>query len=481
MKRLLHHLYATRFNLRQGLVRAGVRWRRLQLRLSAPALLVLSFLFLIAVGTTGLLWIPGLQRGPALGPLDALFTITSAVCVTGLVVVDTSSHFTTAGQLWLLLFIQLGGLGLLALTSLVIGSLGRRLTLRSEMMIGTPIDLQDRRPVLALAATVVRYTLALEGIGALLLFLLWWPSHGAAEAAWLAVFHAVSAFCNAGFALFPDSAARFAQSPAVLLVLGMLVFAGSLGFLSSEELVRWWRERRHMRARLSIHTWSSLAVTLVLLVGGFVAYLAAEWNGALGTLPPLHRISNALFMSFNARSGGFNAVPYESLTNSGVLLTLLLMFVGGSPGSTAGGVKTTTLAVLIAMAWAKYRGRRHTRLHGRTVPAGTVQRTVSVVLLVLVILLTAVFVFGVVESHGLPLDQSRQKFLPLAFEVVSAFCTVGLSMDVTGGLTAPSRLLSIFLMFIGRVGPLIFFAAISIRGRSGGVEVREAAEDLIVG
>ncbi|MFN7132432.1 MAG: TrkH family potassium uptake protein, partial [Myxococcales bacterium] len=460
--------------------RVQLRVGRAWLGISAPALLVMSFLLLIAVGTAGLLLIPGLQSGPPLRFLDALFTITSAVCVTGLAVVDTATHFTRLGQLWLLLFIQLGGLGLLALTTLVIGSLGGRLSLRSEMMVGAPVDFEDRRPVVTLALAIVRYTVVAEGLGAIALFLLWLPRFDLADAAWHAVFQAISAFCNAGFATFSDSLEGFAQSPFSLLVLAALVVSGGLGFLSTEEFVRWWRERRHRRVRLSIHTWAAFTVTAALLLAGFAAYLFSEWDGALAGLPPAHRVSNALFMSVTARTAGFNTVPYALLTNSGVLFTILLMLVGGSPGSTAGGLKTTTLAVLVSLAWARFSGRRHTVLHGRTVPAGTVQRTVSVVLLVTAILLAAVFVLGILESRHLPLEQSRQAFLPLVFEVVSAFCTVGLSMGMTADLSAAGRLLAILLMFIGRVGPLVFFAAISIE-RSSANEVREAAEDLVVG
>jgi trk system potassium uptake protein TrkH len=474
-------LDAARWAAHKALGRVAVRVRRAWLGVSAPALLVLGFLAMIVLGTCGLLWLPGLQAGPRLGLLDAVFTMTSAVCITGLVVVDTATYFTRAGQLWILLFVQLGGLGLLTLTTLVIGALGRRLSLRSEMLSAAPVDFGQGRPLWSLAWTVLRYTLVAEGVGALVLFLLWLPRFGAAEAAWHAVFQAVNGFCNAGFTSLDGSLTGFVRSPLTLLTMSALIVAGGLGFLSTEELVAWWKARGRKRRRLSVHTWAVVWVTGILLVGGFGAYLLAEWNGVLADLSPTDRVANAWLMSATARSAGFNAVDYGQLSNSGVLVTLLLMGVGGSPGSTAGGMKTTTLAVLAALAWARFSGRRHTLLHGRTVPAGTVQRTVSVVLLMSVILLAAIFLMGVLESRPQPLPEARQAFLPVVFEVVSALSTVGLSMGQTPELNPASRALTILLMFIGRVGPLVFFAAISLQGRARGPEVREAAEDLVVG
>lgn len=463
--------------LKKALFTLRIKW----MGISAPMLFVQSFALLISIGTAGLMWIPGLQLGPQLGFIDALFTMTSAVCVTGLIVVDTATHFTRWGQLWLLLFIQLGGIGLVTLTTLIIGAMGRRLSLRSEMIVGVPVDTQEHRSVRNLTFAVARYTFLIEAVGALLLWIWWVPRFGFVEAAWHAVFHSISAFCNAGFSTFSDSLVGFNTSPVTLVLISLLIIAGSFGFLSTEEVIRWWRAPKVGRARLSVHTWAALTITVVLLMGGALAYGISEWRGAFEDLPAIDRVFNAWFLSVTARTAGFNSVSYAALTNSGVLVTIMLMLAGGSPGSTAGGLKTTTVAVLVALALTRIRGRRYTILHGRTVPEGTVQRTVSLVMVVGTVLLVAVFLLGILESRGLALEQSRMVFLPLVFEAVSAFCTVGLSMDVTVQLGSASRLLTLLLMFIGRVGPLVFFAAISMRLDPDRARIREAAEDLIVG
>lgn len=458
------------------------RLHRLWSALPPAALLSLSFALLIVIGTAGLLFLPGLYTGEPLGLLDALFTMTSAVCVTGLVVVDTATYFTRWGQAWLLLFIQLGGLGLLSLTTLIIGALGRRLSLRSEVIVGAPVDYTHRRDVVHLTLLVLRFTLTMEAVGALMLWLLWGPRLGWGEAAWHAVFHAVSAFCNAGFSTFSTSLVDFAEQPATLAVVSILVVLGGIGYLSFEEALRWWRNRSGKGgARLSVHTFAALSATALLLAGGTILFAIFEWQGVLAGFGLIDRLANAGFMSVTARTAGFNSLPYTEVGNASAYLTILLMVVGGSPGSTAGGLKTTTLMVLLALALSRMKGLRHARLHGRAIPTGTVERTVSVALLAFALMTAAVFVLSASETRGLETAQARQAFLPIFFEVVSAFCTVGLSMDTTASLSGFGRPVIILLMFIGRLGPLSFFAALTLRARSRRTEVRPAQEDLIVG
>lgn len=458
------------------------RLQRFWWELSPAALLSLSFAVLIIIGTMGLLLLPGLYTGERLRPLDALFMMTSAVCVTGLAVVDTATYFTRWGQAWLLIFIQLGGVGLLSMTTLIIGALGRRLSLRSEVIIVAPVDYTHRRDVVHLTLAVLRFTLGAELAGAVMLWLLWGPRLGWGEALWHAVFHAVCAFCNAGFSTFSTSLVDFAQEPATLVVVSLLIIVGGLGYLSFEETLRWWRLRSGKgRRRLSVHTFAALTATALLLVGGTVLFAVFEWRGALAGLGLVDRLANAGFMSVTARTAGFNSLPYAEVGNASAYLTILLMVVGGSPGSTAGGLKTTTFMVLLALAFSRMRGLRHARLHGRTIPAGTVERTVSVALLAFALMTAAVFVLSASETRGLETAQARQAFLPVFFEVVSAFCTVGLSMDTTASLSGFGRWVIIGMMFIGRVGPLSFFAGLTLRARRLGTEVRPAQEDLIVG
>jgi trk system potassium uptake protein TrkH len=451
--------------------------------MSPPMLLALSFAVLIVLGTSGLMLLPGMYRKEPLGLLDALFTMTSATCVTGLTVVDTATWFTRWGQLWILLFIQLGGIGLITLTTLIIGAVGRRLSLRSEVIVGAPIDYTQRRNVTSLAWAVTRFTLLAEALGAFALWLEWRPRFGAREAAWHAVFHSVSAFCNAGFSTFSDSLIGMAEQPFVLLTLSVLIILGGLGYLSGEETLRWWRNRHARgRQRMSVHTFAALVVTAVLLVAGALLFALFEWRGVLGPLGLVDKLSNAWFLSVTARTAGFNSVSYSQVANASAFLTILLMVVGGSPGSTAGGLKTTTLAVLVALAWARMRGRRYAELHGRSLPTGTTERTVSLALMVFAVMTAAIFVLSFSETRGASTQEARHAFLPLFFEVVSAFCTVGLTMDVTPALSGFGKVLVVLLMYVGRLGPLAFFTALSLQS-TGYLRraVRPAHEDLIVG
>jgi len=474
-------------------LRPWLRYLRAWQRLSAPALFMLSFVLLIAVGTLGLMTIEGLQRGPALGFVDALFTITSAVCVTGLAVVDTGTHFTGAGQAWLLLFIQLGGIGLITLTTLLIGALGRRLSLRSEMLAVAPTHHHhgDRPEVWQIALDVTRFSLIVEAIGAVLLFAIWVFRFPVDEAAWHAVFHAISAYCNAGFSTFSDSMMSFADSPLTLLVISLLIIVGGIGYLTLEELVRWWRTAKARRAgitlrmrgahRLSSHTWSVVVMSGVLLVAGWLLFAVFEWTDTLGDLSVFDRIVNAWFLSVSPRTAGFNNVDYAAVGNDTATLTMMLMFVGGSPGSTAGGIKTTTLAVLVALGLSRIRGHRFVGLKDRAIPEGTIERTVAIVLLALLVLVASFFALSTLQSFGQTAAQSREQFLPILFEAISAFATVGLSMGETARLTTPSALVVIGLMFIGRVGLLSFFTAVTLRRSHPPAYLRPAQEDVIVG
>ena len=471
----------------RGWFKALLAWQRL----SAPTLFVLSFAALIAIGTAGLLLIPGLHAKEPLGVVDSLFTMTSAVCVTGLTVVDTATQFTRAGQAWILLFIQLGGIGVITLGTMLIGALGKRLSLRSEMLTMAPTRREDRPEVWEVALGVAKFTIVVEVIGALLLLALWWPRFALGDAAWHALFHAISAYCNAGFSTFSDNLMSFATSPLTLIVISLLIVIGGVGYLTFEELLRWWRTARRGRDgmrirvsgthRLSSHTWAVVVTSLVLLVGGAILYGIFEWPDTLANLSTVDRLSNAWFMSATARTAGFNAIDYSSLGNDSATLTMMLMFIGGSPGSTAGGIKTSTFAVLVALGLSRMRGLRFVGLKDRAIPDRTIEAAVGIVLLSMLVLVVGFFVLSAIESHGTTAVQTRQAFLPIAFETVSAFATTGLSMNLTPSLHDGSKLVVVVLMFIGRVGLLSFFAAVTMRRSLPPAYQRPAREDVIVG
>jgi len=444
--------------------------------LSAPQLAALSFIGLIAMGTGGFLLLPGLYAGAPLGWVDALFMATSAVCVTGLVVIDVSTELTVWGQAWLLLLIQGGGLGILTLAGVIISLTGARMGLEAQDAAGGPTSVLPPRAAARVLRTAVGFTFALEAAGALALWLAWRGDFGSARAAWLALFHTVSAFCNAGFSLFGDSLVGFRERPALVVTVAALIILGGLGFPVIQDL-RYRLRGRH--PRLGLHTRLVLAATALLLAGSTLLYLLFEWSHELRPLGPLDRIVNAFFMAVTARTAGFNTVSYDSVSNPALFLTLTLMWIGGGPASVAGGVKITTVALLGLLLWARLSGNDQVSIGGRTVPKETVQRATGLAAGAVLLLGTLLFVLLVTESAG---DRwaDRSQLIRLVFELQSAFSTVGLSMGATPELTPAGRLVLVPAMVLGRIGPLIALAAMATRLRSR-VRYRFAHEDVIVG
>lgn len=458
------------------------RTRSLWRRITPAQLLVGSFLALIVGGTTGFLVLPGLYTGEPLSAIDALFTATSAVCVTGLIVVDTATYFTPAGQAWLLLLIQLGGLGIIAFTTLIIVALGRRLSLRHEMVTASTLEVAPHVDYAVLARDVVRFTFVLEAIGAVLLYALWIPRLGWAGASWPALFHAISAFCNAGFSTFSDSLIGFSGSPFSLFVVMSLIVLGGLGFLTLEETWLALRGRGTGRPiRISLHSRLVLVTTGVLIVGGWLLFSLFEWNVTLAPFSAPARMVNALFMSVTARTAGFNTIDYGQASDSGNFLTIILMMIGGSPGSTAGGLKTTTFALIAILAWSRFRGHGVTSIWSRTIPEETIQRAVGLFVVTFGLVTAAIFVYTTTELGPLGRGASGEGFLTYMFEAASAFNTVGLSMGATAGLSTVGKWVTIVLMFLGRVGPLTFASAIALRARTPGREFRYAYEEVVIG
>ena len=450
---------------------------RARFDLSAPRLLVGSFAALIAAGTAGFLVLPGLWIGERASFVDALFMATSAVCVTGLSVLDVSSRMTFFGQLWLLVLIQLGGIGIVTLAALAAAALGRRMSLEAEEAAAGPTVVMPEGGPRALVRSVVRVTLVIEAIGAALLWLDWRSTLGNLGAIWPAVFHAVSAFCNAGFSIFRDNLVGFADDPITLGVIGMLIIAGGIGFLVFEDLQA---RARGLRRRVTLHTRLALITTVVLLVGAMPLFLFFEWDHTLAGHGLGASIANAAFMSVTPRTAGFNAVDYEQISNPSLVLTLALMWIGGSPGSTAGGVKTTTAALLALLFVARLRGRESVSFANRSVPDSTVQRAVGLAVGAMLLLFAFVFALLFTEIPGDDVVRNRESFVHLVFEAQSALGTVGLSMNKTSDLTPPGRLLIVLLMFLGRVGPLAVLEAMARRSRRK-QPYRLGREDVLVG
>lgn len=462
---------------------AGRRRRSLWHLLSAPQLFIGSFALLVVLGTLALKWVPGLYTKQPLGWLDALFTATSAVCVTGLIVEDTATFFTPRGQFVILALIQLGGLGIISFTSLIIVTLGRRMSLRHEALSGSS---QEAAPLVNrqnLVRDVFYFTFAAEALGAIALYLIWLPSLEQLgwtwrEAAWHAIFQSVSAFCNAGFATFSDSLIGFQRSPLVLTVIMMLIVVGGIGFLTLEELKLHRQARRvDKRFRISLHTRLVLGTTGCLILLGWALFTLFEWQYTLRDLPVFDKVMNGLFLSVSPRTAGFNNIDYTQATASTNFLTILLMSIGGSPGSMAGGIKTTTVALIALLAWSRLRGRLVTSIAGRSVPEETMQRAVGLFVITFGLVTISIFVLTATEFRG----ASPPAFINYMFEAVSAFNTVGLSMNVTPNLTDSGKWTTLLLMFFGRVGPLTLAAALARPRKQLATEFRYAYEDVVVG
>jgi len=449
-------------------------WRSVWAGLSPSRLLVLSFALLVLVGTLGFRLLPVLASGGRLPWIDALFMATSAVCVTGLSVVDPATEMTLAGQLWTLLLVQLGGLGLLAFTSGILLTIGRRLSLRHEALVHGQDGVAPQVDYRALVRRVLRHTLLIELVGFVMLVAVWTPRYGAVETLWPAAFHAVTAFMNAGFSTFPEGLAGHAGHTAALAVVMALALVGGLGFLVIEEVGAWMRRGRR-GTRLSLHARFVVVATVAISLAGAAAFALLEWHGVLADLTRGERFMHALFGGAAARTAGFNTVDFGTVRTPTALVTMGLMFVGGAPGSTAGGVKVTTFALLIVLAVARLLGRRSVSAFHRTIPEETLGRAAGLMVLAVIVLAVGLFALVTVDPHA----GAHASFLAYMFEAVSAFGTAGLTMNLTPELSPGARGVVAALMFLGRVGIMTAAAALVLGPRS--VPFRYAKEDVAIG
>lgn len=445
------------------------------IELSAPQLLVVSFVALITLGWLGFLLLPGLYAGAPMNWVDALFISASAVCVTGLSTIDVPVVLTFWGELWLLALIQSGALGILTFAAMVARAAGRRAGLDVEEAAGTFAAILPAGAHVHLLRTILGMTIVCEAVGALFLLVLWWGDYGFAEALWLAVFHSISAFCNAGFSLFSDNLMGQQRHASVLLVIAGLIALGGIGFPVIHELLARLRGKR----RLSTHSRIVLATTAILIGVGTGGFLLFEWDRELAGMALGDQLTNALFMSITPRTAGFNAVDYGAVSNDSILLTIALMWVGGGPGSVAGGVKVTTVALLALLVWARLRGDRHVSVAGRTVPDETIDRAAGLAVGMVLILLFFMVVLLAFEPAGLEPDAERTMMVRLVFEAQSALSTVGLSMNLTPTLADGSKLSLVFVMLLGRVGPLAVLGAMTLRAHH--TDFRYPHEDVLIG
>ncbi len=412
---------------------------------SRPAVLILATFGMLAFAGALILTFPAAAaNGRTIPFLDALFTSMSATCVTGLIVLDTPVVFSTFGHIVIVALIQLGGLGIMVFSTFAAVLLGGRLALKSEQALEVVLDLSSPGSAYELTRFIVLSTLVIEAIGAGLLALsfhynyaLAWP-----EALWRGTFHAVSAFCNAGFSLWSDSLIQFQSDPLVQGVHAGLIVLGGLGF---SVLAALWLRVRGNKRRLPLQAKIVLVISCGLLVVGTFLYAVTEWDATLAGLSTMDKLVNAAFQSVSLRTAGFNSVDYAALERSTILMMIVWMFIGASPGSTGGGIKTTTLAVVLAAIPALIRDQPRATLMRRTMPHDVVYRAATI--MTIATLVAIVVTFALLASHGMAFERA-------AFETVSALATVGLSLGGTAELDAFGKWLIIVTMFIGRVGPV---------------------------
>lgn len=451
-------------------------WLRHRLNQSHPTtLLLLSYLAAIIAGTLVLMLPPATVSGH-ISLINAFFTATSAVCVTGLIVVDTGSYFTLFGQGVILFLIQIGGLGIMTISVALFQVIGRKVVFQQRMAMQEVFSHTPREDIFYLLRSVLFFTLTIEAAGAVILFFYWQGTVPFTQALFNAVFHSVSAFCNAGFSRFSDSLMSGQTSLILNATIGGQIVLGGLGFPVVYEIFS--RFFMGKSGKISIQTKSVVLTTIGLTLAGMLVILVSE-RTLISSLGWKSGLLASVFQSITCRTAGFNTLDIASLNTATLLFMMFLMLVGASPGSCGGGIKTTTFAVLTTYSWSRLIRRKHVNLFSKTLPDETVSKSLFVLLFSLTTICLAVFIILFIDpDHGTRIPGNRQ-FLSFLFETVSAFGTVGLSMGVTPELTLPGKLVIIALMIIGRVGvPAITYIIVGGAPKKG---LQFAEENLMIG
>jgi trk system potassium uptake protein TrkH len=425
--------------------------RRIQ-RMPPGLVVAISFLLTASLGAV-LLALPAASTGEPLGGLDAFFTAISAVCVTGLTIIDIGTRLTVFGKIVVMTLIQVGGLGIMTFSVLLFLFIGKSLGTKERWIISDsfmPSPIVDIRQLIRM---IFVFTITLEAVGAVLLFLIWRREMPLGDAVFSSAFHSISSFCNAGFSFFTTSFTKYQGNILLNVTVMSLIILGGLGFPVVYEFYWRFRHRKdNRRYHFSLHTKLVLYTTAVLILGGAFLIFFVERGPEWETLAMKNRILASLFQSVTARTAGFNTVEISALEPATLFIIIMLMFVGASPGSTGGGIKTTTLAVFVAIFKSRISGRQSVGAFRFSIPDGKIGRALAV--LTMAVITVSIGLVLLLVFHMDLAAQSDEYFLSALFETVSAFATVGLSMGATAGLNAAGKIVVIILMFLGRVGLL---------------------------
>jgi trk system potassium uptake protein TrkH len=442
--------------------------------LSPTRIFVLSFAAVILAGGI-LLWLPFSATKGHLRFVDALFSSTSAVCVTGLVVIDIGKDLSTLGQVITILLFQIGGLGIITFSTVFFVLMGRGISFKGREIVQSTFLHTPRRDFIAIAKMVLWFTFIIESLGTVFLFIRFSMDFPPGTALYHAIYNAISAFNNCGYSLFSDNLMGYQGDLIVNLAIMGLIVHGGIGFIVQYEVLSW---LRGVQKKLSVHAKIVLITTTVLILSGAFLFYLFERNHIIKDVPALTKILASFFQSVTPRTAGFNTVDIGSLTNATILLMLVLMFIGASPGSTGGGVKTTSAALLVMLIWNRLKGNLDLNIFNRTIPREIVSRSISIIFASAFSIAIVTSVLLIAGGGKLP-TESRHFFVEYLFDTVSAFGTVGLSMGVTPKLNDIQKYALILMMFAGRVGPLTL--AFSLSRSIGGRSLIYAEEGVMVG
>lgn len=437
-------------------------------------IVVIGFALTILIGALILKLPMAAADGKSTPFIDCLFTATSAVCVTGLVTVDTGTHWTYFGKTVIMMLIQIGGLGFMSFATLVSLIIGKKITLRERLVMQESLNSSSLQGLVRLVKYILTFTFSVELAGALLLSTQFIPEFGLGKGIYYSIFHSVSAFCNAGFDLMGNFASLvpYYNNSIIILTVGALIVIGGLGFIVWDEIYHYKKIKR-----FSLHTKVVLSMTAILIASGAILFFVFEFNNP-DTMQPMSlkgKLLSSLFASISPRTAGFNSVNLTAMTSASILLTIILMFIGGSPGSTAGGIKTSTFGILLMTVVSVIRGREDTEYFKRRVSKDIVYKALAVTVIGLGIVFAVTMILSFTErGSGMPFEY-------YLYEATSGFGTVGLTLGLTQKLTAFGKALIALTMYAGRVGPLTIAVALTIRKHDKGNSIRYPEDKILVG
>lgn len=448
--------------------------RRKSKRFTPVQIIAIGFASIIFIGAF-LLSLPiANEQGIRTPFVDCIFTSTSAVCVTGLVTVDTGTYWSYFGKTVIIILIQVGGLGFISFATLIALITGKRITLKERLLIRESISSTSLQGIVRLARYILMFTFSIEFIGAALLSIQFIPEFGLGKGIYYSIFHAISAFCNAGFDLMGgyNSVTQYSNNSLIILTLSALIIIGGLGFYVWDDIYNYKKNKR-----LSLHTKVVILMSSFLIVFGFIMFMLFEFSNpeTLKNMPMKEKLLSAFFASVSPRTAGFNSINLASMSMASILLTIILMFIGGSPGSTAGGIKTSTAGVLLLTVISVIKGREDTEVFKKKIGKETVYKAFAVVVIALGLVFTVTVLLTITESGaGVPFEQ-------YLFEATSAFGTVGLTMGLTQKLTTIGKIIVAITMYAGRIGPLTLLVAIAIRSDNKTNSIKYPEGKILVG